>query len=143
MCGFHYNHVFLSCLLYCGLKIFIFLNKRLTLCTGKITYALELQGVWCRQHLPRFLCPDSCWPINRCIQGLPRQGLPCTENVLVERKTGLQVGKFPRVQTQASNKGRPPRVSGSTQRPAALEMLPLGDSEGTARFPDLLIHCSF
>lgn len=46
MCGFHYNHVFLSCLRDFGLKIFIFLNKRLTLCIGKITYALELPGVW-------------------------------------------------------------------------------------------------
>lgn len=54
MCGFHYNHVFLSCLRDFGLKIFIFLNKRLTLCIGKITYALELPGVWCR-HQPSTL----------------------------------------------------------------------------------------
>lgn len=74
MCGLHYNHVFLSCLLYFGLKIFIFLNKQLTLCTGKITYALELQGEYVADTT--FHAPSAqlfCWPINRLIQGLPRQ----------------------------------------------------------------------
>lgn len=111
MCGLHYNHVFLSCLLYFGLKIFIFLNKRLTLCIGKITYALELRGVCSRQHLPRFLWAAFCWPINRGIQGLPRQGLPCSENVVAETKAWLWVGRIPQGPAPAKNKGRARRES--------------------------------
>lgn len=106
MCGLLYNHVFLSCLLYFSLKIFIFLNKQLILCIGKITYALDLWGVCCRHHPPHFLCPAFCWPMRRYIPGLQGSECPTVKMLWLRWRHDVGWGKFPRVRTQPVTKGK-------------------------------------